>query len=598
MKKKRLLMTVLTVGIVLLFALVACQQAAPEPEEPESQGEETAAEEVAEEPVEEPEEEAQEEAAEEQAAEEAPAEPAAAGEPVPPITVLSNVQAADPIEFESTRLLVENMRQLGLEVEHRAMPWEQQSDLVWFNRQDWQMTAWRMVGRPERMDPDEFVVNLFHSSTAEDGYNFVGYENPEYDELALEQRAATDREERREIIYQAQEVIANDVPYVYIAHPQLPFAFRTDVWDPSTIVEAEGIGIKNFWTWIQAEPVGDQRNFIANTGDVLQAINPLYISGDADSRVTELIWDRLMRIGPDGLPEPWAAESVEWEDDLNVLVTIREGMTWHDGEPVTAEDVVFSFQSPATGEAPMYQPFVDKIANIEIVDDRTVRFTLSEPWVAFETASLAKLNLVPAHIWEPILEDLADSEENAEDYQEEIPIGSGPYRFVNWTPSEEVILEANPDHFSPPQADGWILRIIPNVESALGQLRTGELNFLMEWEGDPTVLEQAAEEDENLEVIATTELGFRFFGMNTRLAPFDDVNFRRAVAHVIPKDAIVQNIFRGYAEPADSYVSLAIDFWHNPDLPQYEFSLERAREVLSEAGYSWDDDGRLLLPAE
>ena len=592
MKKKRLLFTWLTIGIVLIMALVACQQAAPDSEQPE------APEEAVEEPaVQEP---ADEEAAEEEAAEEPVGEAAeaVAGELVPPIVVLSNVQAADPIEFESTRLLVESMRQLGLEVEHRAMPWEQQSDLVWFNRQDWQMTAWRMVGRPERMDPDEFVVNLFHSSTAEDGYNFVGYNNPEYDALALEQRAATDREQRREIIFQAQELIAADVPYVYIAHPQLPFAFRSDVWDPSTIVEAQGIGIKNFWTWIQAEPVGEQRSFIANTGDVIQAINPLYISGDADSRVTELIWDRLMRIGVDGLPEPWAAESVEWEDDLNLLVTLREGMTWHDGEPVTAEDVVFSFQSPATGEAPMYQPFVDKIANMEIVDERSVRFTLSEPWVAFETASLAKLNLVPEHIWAPILEDLADSEENAEDYQEEMPIGSGPYRFVNWTPSEEIILEANSDHFAAPQAERWILRIIPNVESALGQLRTGELNFLMEWEGDPTILEQTAAEDPNIEVVATTELGFRFFGMNTRLAPFDDVAFRRAVAHVIPKEAIVQNIFKGFAEPADSYVSLAIDYWHNPDLPQYEFSLERAREVLSEAGYTWDEEGRLHLPAE
>ncbi|MFQ5854576.1 MAG: ABC transporter substrate-binding protein [Anaerolineae bacterium] len=526
------------------------------------------------------------------------AQPAApAGEPVPKIEVLSNVQAADPIEFESTRLLVENMRQLGLDVEHRAMPWEQQADLVWFNRQDWQMTAWRMVGRPERMDPDEFVVNLFHSSTAEKGYNFVGFVNPEYDELALKQRGIVDREDRRSVIFEAQELIAKEVPYVYVAHPKLPFAYRSDVWAPDSIVDAQGIGIKNFWTWIQAEPVGEQKSFIVNTGDVIQAINPLFISGDADSRITEILWDRLMRIGPDGLARPWAAESIEWENDTNVLVTIRDGMTWHDGEPVTVEDVVFSFQAPATGEVPMYKPFVDKIANIEIVDDRTVRFILNEPWVAFETASLAKLNLTPKHIWEPILKDLADTEDNAESYQEEVPIGSGPYRFVAWKPSEEVILERNPDHFAAPEADRWILRIIPNVESALGQLQTGELNFLMEWEGDPTILQQTADANPNIELIATTELGFRFFAMNNRVKPFDDPAFRRAMAHVVPKDAIVKNIFKGFAVPADSYVSLAIDYWHNPDLPQYEFSADKAREVLKEAGYAWDDQGRLLMPA-
>ncbi|MBS1254033.1 MAG: Oligopeptide-binding protein AppA [Anaerolineales bacterium] len=561
--------------VLLILAVAACGQQAAPTEEPAAEAE----------PAQEQAEEAAEEAVE-----------APAGEPVTDITALSNVQAADPIEFESTRLVVENMRKLGLNVEHRAMPWEQQANLVWYEREDWQMTAWRMVGRPERMDPDEFVVNLFHSTTAESGYNFVGFSDSEYDELALKQRGITDQEERRKVMYDVQEIIANEVPYIFIAHPELPFAFRTDVWNPDSVVDAQGIGIKNFWTWTQAEPVGEQKDFVTNTGDVIQGINPLYISGDADSRVTELIWDRLMRIGPDGLPQPWAAESVEWEDDVNVLVTLREGMTWHDGEPVTPEDVVFSFEAPLSGEVPMYKPFVDKIANIEIVDDGAVRFTLEEPWVAFETASLAKLNLVPKHIWEPILKDLADTEDNAESYQEDIPVGSGPYRFVAWKPSEEVILERNPDHWAAPKAERWILRIIPNVESALGQLRTGELNFLMEFEGDPTVLEDVAAQDPNIELVATTSLGFRFFGLNNRVAPFDDVNFRRAVAHVVPRDAIVKNIFKGFAVPADSHVSLAIDYWHNPDLSHYEFSIEKARGILEEAGYTWDDQGRLLMP--
>jgi peptide/nickel transport system substrate-binding protein len=145
---------------------------------------------------------------------------AQAQEPAPHIVVLSQTQAEDPIEFEMTRLLVENMTQLGLDAEHRAMPWAQQSDLVWFNRIQsveeggWQMTAWRMVARPERMDPDEFVFNLFHSSTAEAGFNFVGYINPDYDALAEAQRGEADPEKRRELIYQAQEIIANDVPHV------------------------------------------------------------------------------------------------------------------------------------------------------------------------------------------------------------------------------------------------------------------------------------------------------------------------------------------------------------------------------------------------
>jgi peptide/nickel transport system substrate-binding protein len=521
---------------------------------------------------------------------------AAGGGPIPTIVVLSNVQAADPIEFEMTRQVVENMRRLGLDVEHRAMPWEQQADIVWYKRNAWQMTAWRMVGRPERMDPDEFTVNLFHSSTAETGYNFVGFKDPRYDELAMKQRQATTEQQREQLIYQAQEIIADEVPYVFVAYPQLPYGYRSDVWDPDSIVEAKGIGIKNFWTWIKAEPVGEEKTFILNAGDVVQAVNPLYISGSADSWITELIWDRLMFISPSGEPRPWAARSVKWEDDTHAVVELRKGMTWHDGKPVTAADVVFSFEVPASGESPMYQPFADKIARVEAVDDLTARFTLKEPWAAFEAASLSKVNLIPKHVWEPIIEELETKEDNAESYQEDHPIGSGPYKFVRSKFSEEIVLEANPDHFSPPKADGWILRIIPSAESALGQLKTGELNFLSEWEGDPTVLAEAARENPDIEAVDTTEIGFRFFALNNRLEPFDDRAFREAIAHVVPRDSLVENVFKGYGVPADSFVSPALGKWHNPDLPHYEYSIEEAKQVLENAGYGWTDKGELVAP--
>jgi peptide/nickel transport system substrate-binding protein len=533
------------------------------------------------------------------------------GAAVETIIVLSNTQAEDPIEFESTRLLVENMRQLGLDVEHRAIPWAQYSEIVWFNRLNepevaggdgWQMTAWRMVARPERMDPDEFVFNLFHSSTAEEGYNFVGYNNPEYDALAEAQRGETDPEARRELIFEAQALIANDVPYVYIAHPSLPQLVRTDVWDEASIVDAQGIGIQNFWTWVSLTPLGDQQDIITNTGDDLLAVNPLYISGDAPSRLTELIWDRLMRIGPDGLAQPWAAESVDWEDDVNVVVTLREGMLWHDGNPVTVEDVKFSFEVPNSGESPMYAPFTRRITNIEIVDDRTVRFTLNEPWVAFEVASLAKVNLIPKHIWEPIIADLMTQEDaNAESLTDNDPankVGSGPFRYVSWQEGESAILEANPDHFSPPNAARFIIKILPNMESALGQIQTGELNFLREWEGDSAILSEVADADPNITLFASPDLGFRFFAFNTRFAPFNNPVIRQAVAHVMPKESIIQNIYKGFGVPADSYVSVAIEYWHNPELPQYEFGVEEARALLEGAGFTWDADGMLHYPVQ
>ena len=517
---------------------------------------------------------------------------------VPEIVVLSNVQAADPVEFEMTRLLVDLMKQVGFNARHRAMPWEQQADLVWYSRDKWQMTAWRMVGRPERVDPDEFVVNLFHSELAELGYNIVGYQDADYDSLAIAQRALLNREERRQTIFAAQAKIAEDLPYLFVAHPKRPVAFRADLFDPKSVVEMAGIGIQNFWTWLRVQPTRDEKSIIANTDNVIQAINPLYISGEADSRVTELIWDRLLRVSSEGLPEPWVATHVNWVNDQRVRVSIRDDVKWHDGRPLTVDDVCFSYFAAGSGEAPMYKPFVDKIDTIMVVDDSTLEFHLTEPWVAFEVAGLAKVNLIPAHIWQPILDRLHQEPDNAESFQEEMPIGSGPYKFTAWKRSEEVILAANEDHFAAPKAERWILRITPNVEAALGQLRTGELNFLTEWEGDASLLASAAEDDPKISMVASTDLGFRFFAVNMRHSPLNRREIRQALAHIVPRQATVRNIFKGYAEPADSYISPAIKYWHNPELKSFEFGVEKARERLKDAGYSWDAQGKIHFPID
>ena len=518
----------------------------------------------------------------------------AQGDPIRPITLTTRPQAAQPQEFQAAQLIAQAWRQLGLEVEVDAMPWEQMADLVWYDRPTWDMTMWQMVGRPERSDPDEIVFNLFHSSTAESGYNFVGYNNPEYDALVEAQRSETDPEARQALIYQAQALLSEDQPYAFLVYPESTFAYRTDVWAPESIVEQNGIGIKNFWTFVGAEPVGEQQDMILNSADVLQAVNPLFISGAVDSWVTELIWDRLLRIGPDGLPQPWAAESYEWVDDTTIDVTLREGMTWHDGEPVTAEDVVFSFQAPLGEEVPMYQPFVSNISDIEVLDERTVRFLLAEPSAAFLTASLAKVNLVPQHVWEPILSDLASSPDNAESYQEETPIGSGPFRFVRWRPSEEVVLEANPEHFNAPEMARWILRIVPNAEAALGMLRSGEINFLSDYTGDPQVLVQTAE-GAPIEIVSSTDIGFDFVAFNERRPPFDDPAFRRALSQAINRDLITQAAYQGFGTPANSPVSVALGFWNNPEVGALETGLELAQQTLEEAGYTLVD-GRLHYP--
>lgn len=513
-----------------------------------------------------------------------------------PIYVITRPQASAPDEYETMSFLTTMMVELGIDAKLRVVPWEQQADLVWFERDRWDIAGWQMTARPERLDPDEFIYNLFHSSTTGDGYNFIGYVNPEYDAVAAAQRVTVDREERRELIFKAQEILARDAAYNFTVHPMISIVYNTDVFAEDSIVEMSGMGARNFWTYINLEPLGEQKTIILNSNDTVQALNPFYISGSVDSWVYELIYDRLMRMNPEGLPEAWAAESVEWVTDTEVKVVLRDGMKWHDGQPVTAEDVKFSFEAPLTGQVPMYKPFVEIISNIEIQDKNTLVFTLERPWAAFETASLAKVNLAPKHIWEPIFKDLMNKPENAESIQEDVPIGSGPFKFADWKFAEEVVLDAFTEHFGAPKVDRWIVRFVSNMESTLGMIQNGELNFLASYSGDLLLLENMVSRNPMLSIISSVDLGFRLIAFNHARAPFDDAAFRRALVAVTDQDFVVNAVWKGYAVPANSVIAPALEYWKNDQLDWPQGGIEQALQILEEAGYEWDNRGRLLYP--
>ena len=518
-----------------------------------------------------------------------------AGDAIRQLTILSRPQAVQPQEFQSIQLMAQEWKKLGVDVDIKVRPWEQMSDFVWAERDKWDMTGWQMAGRPERSDPDELLYNLFHSSTAKDGYNFVGYLNPDYDKLATEQRQETDPEKRKALVFAAQEMLARDQPIINLVHPRLTYAFNKEIWDEASVVDQAGVGIKNFWTFTSIKPLGAQKDIIVNAGDAVTFINPLYISGPVDSWITELVWDRLLRVGPDGLPKAWAAESFTWIDATTVDVTLRPGLKWHDGSPVTQDDVIFSFLTPQSDKAPMYKPFVSNIASIDKQGDNGLRFKLKAPSAAFLTTTLSKVNLIPKAIWEPKIKALEGKADTAETIQEDVPMGSGPFKFVRWTKNEEVVLEANPDHFAAPKAARWILRTVSNTEAALGMLKSGEINFLSEYTGDPKVLEDLLAGMPALKMVVTDDLGFRYIGLNERRAPFDDPAFRRALSAAIDRRLIIGAAYKGYATPANSVIAPVLTFWHDPAVDKMETGIDVAKKILEDAGYSIID-GKLHYP--
>jgi peptide/nickel transport system substrate-binding protein len=522
----------------------------------------------------------------------------AAGDPVRPLVLLTRPQAANPSAFQAAELMAQAWGELGLKVDVRPMPNQQHSRLVWYDREKWDMTMWQMVGRPERSDPDELVFNLFHSTTAPTGFNFVGYRNPEYDKLVEAQRGEIDAEKRRALLLQAQEMINRDQPYALLVHPVSLHAYNRQVHAEASAVMQAGLGLKNFWTWISLAPTGARRDIVTNSTDPYKAISPLYIGGAPDSVVMELLWDRLLRIGADGRPQPWAAESVNQTGPTTIEITIRAGMKWHDGSPLTIDDVIFSFEAPATGdEVPMFKPFVANIAKLEKTGERSLRMSLKRPEAAFFVSTLSKINLIPKKVWDPVLRDLLGKPENAESHQEEKPLGSGPYRFVRAKQNEEIVLEANPDHFAAPKAARWIMRIMPNVEATLGALRLGEITVLSDYQGDPDLLKNISNQNSAIKVTEAIDIGIQFLGYNMRRAPFSDPAFRRALSAAVDRELMAGGAWSGQAVPSNSVVSPALKFWHAEGIVERVpgSNMAGAKKILAEAGYRVVN-GRLHYP--
>lgn len=528
----------------------------------------------------------------------APTQPAPTqpGDKIRPIVLLSKPQANDPSLFQAAQIAVQQWKRLGLNISVQVVSNAQQNAVVWNERQKWDATTWEMVGRPERSDPDELVYSLFNSALADSGYDFVGYVNPEYDRLAQAQRQELDRTRRQKLVKEAQDLIARDQPYAYLVHPRRSQAFNTAVWDPNSIKVEAGIGIRNFWTFLGATPLTDKKDMVLNCHVEIDYINPVRMDV-IGSWVTDLVWDKLTRVGLDGEVVPWAAESFKFTSDTTMEVVVKQGMRFHDDTPVTMEDVLFSFVLPGDkAKTPQFNPFVSNVSKIEQTGPWTIAFTLKAPQASFPTTTLSKINIVPKHVWEPLQAGMQGKPDMLENFNELKHVGSGPFRFVHWKQGEEVMLERFPQHWTPPKLERWIMRIVPNQEATLGMLRTGELNFLALFTGDPRVLAELPKAAPQIKVVTETDLGFQFLAFNNRRPPFDDPAFRRALSNAISRPLLVQAAYNGFAEPAGSAVSTALPFWHSNESVLLGGDLNKSKKMLEDAGYVVKD-GALHYPA-
>ncbi len=515
---------------------------------------------------------------------------------IPEVHIVAPSAGYDPARWEASLLMTAAWQELGFDVQLQGFPDFSTLDAVassdpW----DWDAFVSGFVSRPSRLDPDELLYRPFHCSGIADlGPNYVGYCNSEYDEVVEAQRSALDDTVRQEAVYEAQRILAEDVPTITLFHREEVFAYNQEQFENWTSVA--GRGLWNIWNMISVTPTGDETTLRVGWATDIATTNPLAL----DSAIESLAWtyDTLAQIGPDGVPVPWAAESWTVVDDVTVDVLLRDDLMFHDGEPVTVEDVKFSYDFIAEfGTAGFFPAAVSPLEEVEIVDDRTLRFHLVEPFAPLFYTTFTQIYILPQHIWEGVAE--REGLESPDQWANPTPIGSGPFQMMYHRRGEEILLQANPNHFSAPQVDQVLIVAHASTDAVFGSLMDGTVH--MPDRGISPLNVAAAEGAPHLGLIEVRDFGVFYMGFNFRRPPFNDPAVRRAIAHTLDHQTVVEAVLGGFGEPGQGMVAPANQFWYNPEwetwlAEDYNFSVRTAREILAEAGYRWDAEGNIYYP--
>jgi len=316
-------------------------------------------------------------------------------------------------------------------------------------------------------------------------------------------------------------------------------------------------------------------------------LNPLLSSDSASGSVNSLLYNGLVKYDRDiklvpELAESWAVSG----DGLQITFRLRKDVKWHDGEPFTARDVEYTYRQLINPDVKTpYSSDYLLVKKFEVPDDYTVRVTYGEPFApALESWGMG---IIPEHIFAnpPEGSDFNSHPANRN------PVGTGPYRFVQWRTDEKVVLEANPDYYEGrPHLDRVIYRVIPDQSIQFLELRNESIDSMGL---RPDQYKAYDSYFKKYDRFRYPSFSYTYLGFNLLNPVFADKRVRKAIAHSLDKTEIIDGVLLGMGKPATG--PFVPQSWaHNGGIKDYEYSPEKARKLLAEAGWE-DTDGNGIL---
>lgn len=356
-----------------------------------------------------------------------------------------------------------------------------------------------------------------------------------------------------------------------------------------------------------AAPVGDEGVFVHAGDDEPLSLDPAQVeAGEYGEAVILQVYDRLVEFTPDG-PElaPGLAAEVPTDDNggisadgLTYTFTLREGVTFHDGSPLTSDDVLFSWERAMTMDLPegTARILTDNVASMEAPDDATFVVTLQAPNAAFLNS------IVTASVASVLSREVVEANGGVEagtpnEFVATTPIGTGPFEFVQWNRDENLIFEKNEDYYGQVPALDLRIEIVQDPDVRVLGLRAGEYDMI---ETDPSFLgdlegaEGVVIYSEGL-LLEPIHIGLNLNVDEALLPPedtipadfFHDPRVRQAFNYVFDYEAFLNGALGGFGDLNPHYIPQGI-FGYDPEAPVYTQDLAKAEELFRETGW-WDE---------
>ena len=315
-------------------------------------------------------------------------------------------------------------------------------------------------------------------------------------------------------------------------------------------------------------------------------------AGSTPLLVTSKILEKLVRMTHDRTFEPQLATSWSISDDFRTYTfKLREGVTWHDGEPFASADVAFTV-SEYWGKYLRFNPVHGQLDSVEAPDDSTVviRYKTPKPeFLVFATLAGAQSGQVIArHIYEGT--DMSRNPTNNS------PIGTGPFKFKEWVRGSHVELVRNEEYWDEgkPYLDGVVIRYLRDPGARAAAVEAGEVQLAISNSfGRPDILRITEQPGFYLDLRGYEAAGWQnFLAFNLRNEPMSDKRVRQAIAHAIDSRFIVDTFMYGLGKPATGPVMSQQEGFYTTDVRSYAFDPEKAAQILDEAGYERGSDGK------